>query len=70
MKLSIEMEAEDWLSLCSFHACIMEMAVKNIGNDPITYSKTARITNEIMEQIVRKIPNEEFERIKSDKDHF
>jgi len=70
MKLSIEMDAEDWLSLCSLHASFMEVANTNIGEDPITYSKAARITNEIQNQVIRKMPMDEFERIKSSGEHY
>jgi len=70
MKLSIELEAEDWLSLCSLHASFMEVANTNIGEDPITYSKAARITNEIQAQVIRKLPMDEFEKIKANKEHY
>jgi len=70
MKLSIEMDAEDWLSLCSFHACVMQIVNSNIAEDPITYSKVARITNEILNQVCIKTPTDEFERIKASGEHY
>lgn len=64
MKLSIEMEAEDWLDLCRLHMDVMEIITKNMAEDPLAYSSAARMTNEIFEQVCRKLPNDEFERIR------
>jgi len=56
MKLSIEMEAEDWLDLCALHKEVMEIITSNMAQDPIAYSSAARLTNEIFDQVVRKLP--------------
>lgn len=64
MKLSIEMEAEDWLDLCKLHMDVMEIITKNMAEDPLAYSSAARMTKEIFEQVCRKLPNDEFERIR------
>jgi hypothetical protein len=63
MKLSIEMEAEDWLNLCALHQEVMEIITSNMANDPIAYSSAARITNQVFDQMVAKIPAAEMDRI-------
>lgn len=64
MKLSIEMEAEDWLNLCKLHHDVMEIMAPNMKHDPLAYSSAARMTNEILNQVIKKMPSAEFERIK------
>lgn len=63
MKLSIEMEAEDWLNLCALHKEVMEIITTNMANDPIAYSSAARLTNEIFNQVLRKLPAGEIDNI-------
>lgn len=63
MKLSIEMEAEDWLDLCALHKDVMEIITKNMAQDPLAYSSAARLTNEIFNQVVKKLPCGEIDRI-------
>lgn len=63
MKLSIEMEAEDWLNLCALHKDVMEIITKNMAQDPLAYSSAARLTNEIFNQVVKKLPCGEIDRI-------
>lgn len=57
------MEAEDWLNLCALHKEVMEIITSNMGNDPIAYSSAAKMTNEIFDQVVRKLPSDEIDRI-------
>lgn len=63
MKLSIEMEAEDWLDLCALHKEVMEVITSNMANDPIAYSSAARLTNQIFNEVLRKLPSGEIDRI-------
>ncbi len=63
MKLSIEMEAEDWLSLCKMHKDVMEVITQNMSQDPLAYSSAARLTNQIFDQVWKKIPSSELDRI-------
>lgn len=63
MKLSIEMEAEDWLELCRLHKDVMEVITNNMAHDPLAYSSAAKLTNEIFNQVWRKIPTGELDRI-------
>jgi hypothetical protein len=58
MKISIEMEAEDWLSLAAILHCFMGMAVENMANNPIAYSNAARITNIINKEVGSKVPEQ------------
>jgi hypothetical protein len=64
MKLSIEMEAEDWLDLCKLHHDVMEVMTPNMGVDPLAYSSAANLTNTIQNQVFAKIPLAELNRIK------
>jgi hypothetical protein len=63
MKLLIEMEAVDWLDLLALHKDVMEVITSNMANDPIAYSSAARLTNEIFNQVWKKIPTSELDRI-------
>jgi hypothetical protein len=63
MKLKIEMEAEDWLDLCALHKDVMEVITSNMANDPIAYSSAARITNQIFDQVVAKLPTSKIDNI-------
>jgi hypothetical protein len=63
MKLLIEMEAEDWLDLCALHKDVMEIITSNMAQDPIAYSSAARITNQIFNEVVKKLPSGEIDRI-------
>jgi hypothetical protein len=65
MKISIEMEAEDWLNLCKLHADVMSVMTPNIGVDPLAYSSAANLTNTIQNQVFAKISIEELNRIKA-----
>lgn len=67
MKLSIELESDDWMELLCIHKAMMDIAGDNIGHDPLRYSKMARITNEIQSQVIKKIPNSEIDRIVKNK---
>lgn len=64
MKLTIELESDDALSLCSLVKVAMDTIVTDIGKDPLLYSRAARITNEVNEQVIRQITPEEFAKIK------
>lgn len=64
MKLSIEMESEDWLELCRLHYQVMEIITKNMAQNPIAYSTAARLTNDVFNQVCAKIPYMELDRIK------
>lgn len=57
------MEAEDWLELCGLHHQVMEIITKNMAQDPLAYSSAARLTNEIFDQVVKKLPCGEIDRI-------
>jgi hypothetical protein len=63
MKILIEMEAEDALELCTIHSVMMEVAVMNIGRDPIAYSSMSRVTNVFVNEVIKKMPPDEMERI-------
>lgn len=63
MKISIDMEVVDWLDLCALHKDVMEVITSNMANDPIAYSSAARLTNEIFNQVLKKIPTHELDRI-------
>jgi hypothetical protein len=63
MKLLIEMEAEDWLDLCALHKDVMEVITSNMANDPIAYSSAARLTNQIFDEVLRKLPSGEIDSI-------
>lgn len=63
MKLQIEMEAEDWLDLLALHKDVMEVITSNMANDPIAYSSAARLTNDIFNQVLRKLPSGEIDKI-------
>lgn len=63
MKIAIEMESLDWLDLCALHKDVMEVITSNMTNDPIAYSSAARLTNEIFNQVWKKIPISELDRI-------
>ncbi len=65
MKLSIEMNSEDWLSMCCFHAAMMEVVIQNMAEDPLIYSKMARITNDLQYKVAMKMPPGEIDRIKA-----
>lgn len=65
MKLKLEIEAEDALELCKLHAALMEVGAENMGHSPLEYSTAARITNDFFAEVVRKLPMDEFERIRS-----
>lgn len=65
MILKLEIEAEDALELLALHAAVQELAVLNIGNDPIGYSKMSRITNAFFMEVIKRLPLSEFERIKN-----
>jgi hypothetical protein len=67
MKIKLEFEVEDVMELLCLHAAVMESAVENIGEAPLTYSKAARITNAFFNEAARQMPMEEFERIKNKK---
>lgn len=64
MKLSIEMESEDWLELCRLHHQVMEIISKNIAENPLAYSTAARLTNEVFNQVCAKMPYNELDKIK------
>jgi hypothetical protein len=63
MILSIEMEAEDWLDLLALHKDVMEVITSNMANDPIAYSSAARLTNQIFDQVLKKLPSGEIDNI-------
>jgi len=63
MKILVEMEAEDWIDLCRLHHDVMEVITSNMAQDPIAYSSAARLTNNIFEQVWRRIPSSELDRI-------
>jgi hypothetical protein len=73
MKISIEMESEDWLELCSLHHQVMEIITKNMAQDPLAYSSAARLTNQVLDQVIAKMPYGELDEIKkrqqSEKDY-
>jgi hypothetical protein len=64
MKIKLELEAEDALELCKIHAAVMDIAKENIGNDPLHYSSAARVTNNFFDEVVKRLPMDEFKRIK------
>lgn len=43
----------DWLDLCALHEAVRTIAVKNLGSDPLSYSKMSRITNDIENQVTK-----------------
>lgn len=51
MNISIVLDSQDWLDLCAIHAAVQQIASKNIGQDPLLYSKVSRITNVIEQQV-------------------
>lgn len=57
------MEAEDWLDLCALHKDVMEIITSNMAQDPLAYSSAARLTNEIFNQVLRKLPASEIDNI-------
>lgn len=57
-ELNISLPLSDWLDLCAIHEAIRAMAVKNLGSDPINYSKVSRITNEIESQVTKAMADE------------
>lgn len=57
------MEAEDWLNLCALHKDVMEVITENMAQDPLAYSSAARLTNEIFDQVVKKLPCGEIDNI-------
>lgn len=63
MKLKIEMESEDWLDLCKLHKDVMEVITANMAQDPLAYSSAARLTNEILNQVIAKMPYGELDKI-------
>lgn len=63
MILSIDMEAEDWLDLLALHKDVMEVITSNMANDPIAYSSAARLTNQIFDQVLKKLPSGEIDNI-------
>lgn len=65
MKIKVELELEDALSLCTLFVAVMEIGGQNIGNDPILYSNLSRITNDFQNQVIAKTPLEELEKIKA-----
>lgn len=58
MKVSIEMEAEDWLSVAAIMGAFMGIAASNIGNHPIAYSNGARVYNQLRELLDKAIPQQ------------
>lgn len=63
MKLKVEMEAEDWLDLLALHKDVMEVITSNMAKDPIAYSSAARLTNQIFDEVFKKLPSGEIDRI-------
>lgn len=57
------MEAEDWLDLCKLHKDVMDVITENMAQDPLAYSSAAKLTNEIFNQVWKKVPSSELERI-------
>lgn len=45
----------DWLDLCALHEAVRTLAVKNLSNDPLSYSKICRITNDLETQVTKAI---------------
>lgn len=58
------MESEDWLEICRLHHQVMEIISKNMAENPIAYSTAARLTNEIFNKVVAKMPYNELDKIK------
>lgn len=57
-EITVKLTLSDWLDLCAIHEAIRAIAVKNIGSDPINYSKVSRITNEIESQVTKAMADE------------
>lgn len=57
------MEAEDWLNLCALHKDVMEVITSNMAQDPLAYSSAAQLTNEIFNQVLKKLPSGEIDAI-------
>jgi hypothetical protein len=57
-ELSVTLSLSDWLDLCALHEAVRAIAVKNLGNDPLSYSKISRITNEIESQVTKGVANQ------------
>lgn len=64
MKLVIELESDDALILCSLAKVAMAEIVEDIAENPLLYSRGARVTNEVVNQVHGQISPEEMAEIK------
>jgi len=58
MKIKIELELEDAMELVTLHVAAMQNITQNIGDNPLLYSKLARVTNTFLNEVVDKTPDE------------
>lgn len=63
MKVAIELDTEVLLNLIKLHHDVMEVITENMANDPIAYSSAARITNAFTDEVMRRIPTHELDRV-------
>lgn len=63
MKVSIEMESDDWITLVATQMAYMEVAAKNIAETPLAYSRAAEVTDKLKDQVIHRIPTEEFDAV-------
>lgn len=64
MLLKLEIDSEDALQLVSLHYAFMQKASDMIGDDPLFYSKVARITNNFLQEVTKQTPLEEIKRLR------
>lgn len=55
MKVNIELESDDALTLCSLAKVAMDEIVEKMGEHPLLYSKGARVTNEVVSQVYGQV---------------
>ena len=52
-EITVKLPLSDWLDLCALHDAVKTITVKNLSNDPLSYSKVCRITSEVESQVTK-----------------